>query len=180
MSGNVRNDATIEKDGDKYEAGTDVGYTRRDWDLTKYKDKEEKVKGEDKMKYTWKSTITLPDKNLSSLGAFTYEDTIGEPSIHSASKTELDKQIKDNIEFEYLDENGTLMKVTGSQVNTYFDYQITYTPEDAVSVSGFNIVFTPKQNLQIRGKQIVLSYATNADTSSVPSGGTTTFTNTAK
>ena len=58
------------------------------------------------MKYTWKSTITLPDKNLSSLETFTYEDTIGEPSIHSASKTELDKQIKDNIEFEYLDENG--------------------------------------------------------------------------
>ena len=46
MSGNVKNDATIEKDGDKYEAGTDVGYTRRDWDLTKYKDKEEKVKVE--------------------------------------------------------------------------------------------------------------------------------------
>lgn len=179
-SGNVKNDVTIEKGGDKYEAGTTVGYTRRDWDLIKYKDKEEKVKGKDKMKYTWKSTITLPDKNLSSLGAFTYEDTIGEPSIHSASKTELDKQIKDNIEFEYLDENGTLMKVTGSQVNTYFDYQITYTPEDADSVSGFNIVFTPKPNLQIKGKQIVLSYATNADTSSVPSGGTTTFTNTAK
>lgn len=179
-SGNVKNDVTIEKGGDKYEAGTTVGYTRRDWDLIKYKDKEEKVKGKDKMKYTWKSTITLPDKNLSNLGAFTYEDTIGEPSIHSASKTELDKQIKDNIEFEYLDENGTLMKVTGSQVNTYFDYQITYTPEDADSVSGFNIVFTPKPNLQIKGKQIVLSYATNADTSSVPSGGTTTFTNKAK
>lgn len=180
MSGNVRNDATIEKDGDKYEAGTDVGYTRRDWDLTKYKDKEEKVKGEDKMKYTWKSTITLPDKNLSSLGAFTYEDTIGEPSIHSASKTELDKQIKDNIEFEYLDDNGTSTKVTGNQVNNYFDYQITYTPENADSVSGFKIAFTPKQGLQIKGKQIVLSYVTNADTSSVPSGGTTIFTNTAK
>lgn len=180
MSGNVRNDATIEKDGDKYEAGTDVGYTRRDWDLTKYKDKEEKVKGEDKMKYTWKSTITLPDKNLSSLGAFTYEDTIGEPSIHSASKTELEQQIKNNIEFEYLDENGTSTKVIGSQVNNYFDYQITYTPENADSVSGFNIVFTPKQNLQIRGKQIVLSYATNADISGASAGSTTTFTNTAK
>lgn len=180
MSGNVRNDATIEKDGDKYEAGTDVGYTRRDWDLTKYKDKEEKVKGEDKMKYTWKSTITLPDKNLSSLGAFTYEDTIGEPSIHSASKTELEQQIKNNIEFEYLDENGTSTKVIGSQVNNYFDYQITYTPENADSVSGFNIVFTPKQNLQIRGKQIVLLYATNADISGASAGSTTTFTNTAK
>ena len=180
MSGNVRNDATIEKDGDKYEAGTDVGYTRRDWDLTKYKDKEEKVKGEDKMKYTWKSTITLPDKNLSSLDTFTYEDTIGEPNIHSASKTELEQQIKNNIEFEYLDDNGTSTKVTGNQVNNYFDYQITYTPENADSVSGFKIVFTPKQGLQIKGKQIVLSYATNADTSSVPSGGTTKFTNTAK
>lgn len=180
MSGNVRNDATIEKDGNKYEAGTTVGYTRRDWDLTKYKDKEEKVKDEDKMKYTWKSTITLPDKNLSSLGAFTYEDTIGEPNIHFASKTELDKQIKNNIEFEYLDDNGTSTKVTGSQVNNYFDYQITYTPENSDIVSGFKIVFTPKQNLQIRGKQIVLSYATNADISGVSSGGTITFTNTAK
>lgn len=180
MSGNVKNDATIEKDGDKYEAGTDVGYTRRDWDLTKYKDKEEKVKVEDKMKYTWKSTITLPDKNLSSLGAFTYEDTIGEPNIHFASKTELEQQIKNNIEFEYLDENGTSTKVIGSQVNNYFDYQITYTPENADSVSGFNIVFIPKQNLQIRGKQIVLSYATNADISGVSAGSTTTFTNTAK
>lgn len=180
MSGNVKNDATIEKDGDKYEAGTDVGYTRRDWDLTKYKDKEEKVKVEDKMKYTWKSTITLPDKNLSSLGAFTYEDTIGEPNIHFASKTELEQQIKNNIEFEYLDENGTSTKVIGSQVNNYFDYQITYTPENADSVSGFNIVFIPKQNLQIKGKQIVLSYATNADISGVSAGSTTTFTNTAK
>ena len=180
MSGNVKNDATIEKDGDKYEAGTTVGYTRRDWDLTKYKDKEEKVKGEDKMKYTWKSTITLPDKNLSSLGAFTYEDTIGEPSIHSASKTELEQQIKNKIEFEYLDENGTLVKVAGSQVDTYFDYQITYTPENSDSVSGFKIVFALKENLQIRGKQIVLSYATNADISGVSSGSTTTFTNTAK
>ena len=180
MSGNVRNDATIEKDGNKYEAGTTVGYTRRDWDLTKYKDKEEKVKDEDKMKYTWKSTITLPDKNLSSLGAFTYEDTIGEPNIHFASKTELEQQIKNNIEFEYLDENGTSTKVIGSQVNNYFDYEITYTPENADSVSGFNIVFTPKQNLQIRGKQIVLSYATNADISGASAGSTITFTNTAK
>ena len=180
MSGNVRNDATIEKDGNKYEAGTTVGYTRRDWDLTKYKDKEEKVKDEDKMKYTWKSTITLPDKNLSSLDAFTYEDTIGEPNIHFASKTELEQQIKDNIEFEYLDENGTSTKVTGSQVDNYFDYQITYTPENSDIVSGFKIVFTPKQNLQIRGKQIVLSYATNADISGVSSGSTITFTNTAK
>ena len=177
-SGNVKNDVTIEKGGDKYEAGTTVGYTRRDWDLTKYKDKEEKVKGEDKMKYTWKSTITLPD--ISSLGAFTYEDTIGETNIHSASKTELEQQIKNNIEFEYLDDNGTSTKATGNQVNNYFDYQITYTPENADSVSGFKIVFTPKQGLQIKGKQIVLSYATNADTSSVPSGGTTTFTNKAK
>ena len=180
MSGNVKNDATIEKDGDKYEAGTTVGYTRRDWDLTKYKDKEEKVKGEDKMKDTWKSTITLPDKNLSSLGTFTYEDTIGEPNIHSASKIELEQQIKNNIEFEYLDENGTSTKVTGSQVDNYFDYQITYTPENSDIVSEFKIVFTPKQNLQIRGKQIVLSYATNADISGVSSGSTTTFTNTAK
>ena len=180
MSGNVRNDATIEKDGNKYEAGTTVGYTRRDWDLTKYKDKEEKVKDEDKMKYTWKSTITLPDKNLSSLDAFTYEDTIGEPNIHFASKTELEQQIKNNIEFEYLDENGTSKKVIGSRVNNYFDYEITYTPENADSVSGFNIVFTPKQNLQIRGKQIVLSYATNADISGASAGSTITFTNTAK
>lgn len=180
MSGNVKNDATIKKDGDKYEAGTTVGYTRRDWDLIKYKEKEEKVKGEDKMKYTWKSTITLPDKNLSTLDTFTYEDTIGENGIHSATKTELEQQIKNNIEFEYLDENGTSTKVTGSQVDNYFDYQITYTPENSDIVSGFKIVFTPKQNLQIRGKQIVLSYATNADTSSVPSGGTTTFTNKAK
>ena len=65
-------------------------------------------------------------------------------------------------------------------MNNYFDYQITYTPENADSVSGFKIVFTPKQGLQIKGKQIVLSYATNADTSSVPSGGTTIFTNKAK
>lgn len=180
MSGNVKNDATIEKDGDKYEVGTDVGYTRRDWDLTKYKEKEEKVKGEDKMKYTWKSTITLPDKNLSTLDTFTYEDTIGENGIHSATKTELEQQIKNNIEFEYLDENGTSTKVTGSQVNNYFDYQITYTPENSDSVSGFKIVFAPKQNIQIRGKQIVLSYATNADISGVSSGSTITFTNTAK
>lgn len=179
-SGNVKNDATVEKDGDKYEAGSDVGYTRRDWGLQKYLDGSEKIKGQDKMVYTWKSVITLPDKKFSNLDAFVYEDTIGEPEKHSATKTELEAKIKEEIEFEYIDTEGNSKTVSGSDVDQYFSYEITYTPENSDKVSAFKITFTPKAGLDIKGKSITLKYSTNADVSDVQPGSSTTFTNTAK
>ncbi len=179
-SGNVKNVATVEKDGDSYDAGSEVGYTKRDWNLQKYLDGSEKIKGQDKMAYTWKSIITLPDATFSDLSAFVYEDTIGESEKHSAAKAELEAKIKEKIEFEYIDENGNSQTVSGNNVNRYFSYEITYAPENSDRVSAFKITFTPKAGLNIKGKSIKLTYSTNADVSDVQQGSSAEFTNTAK
>lgn len=175
-SGNIKNGVTIDKNGDKYSADTSVGYERRNWDLNKYKEKDE-ISG-NSILYTWNSTITLPDKKLSELETFTYQDTISGECKHIAKKSDIDTYIKNNIEFKYIDENGN--DQTTKNLSEYFDYNVTYTPDDTDEITAFAIEFKPKQNLTVKGKQIQFKYQTVADISTVESGKTVKFYNTAR
>lgn len=187
----VSNTASLKNGDQNYSSGTDVWISKRDWNLSKTKIREE-TDTNGNQRYTWQSNITLPNQSISLLEPFTYTDTILDAegvqneSVHYGTVSELRQMIQDTITVQYVND-GTVGKVTQKEntdlFNSFFTYEIkfydsngTEVTEDNAIVTKFEVIFTPNTNDKV-GKAIWFNYTTTGVTTDVPEGNTITFKN---
>ena len=187
----VSNTASLTNGDQNYSSGTDVWISKRDWNLSKTKIREE-TDTNGNQRYTWQSNITLPNQSISLLEQFTYTDTILDAegvqneSVHYGTVSELRQMIQDTITVQYVND-GTVGKVTQKEntdlFNSFFTYEIkfydsngTEVTEDNAIVTKFEVIFTPNTNDKV-GKAIWFNYTTTGVTTDVPEGNTVTFKN---
>lgn len=187
----VSNTASLTNGEQNYSSGTDLWISKRDWNLSKTKIREE-TDTNGNQRYTWQSNITLPNQSISLLQPFTYTDTILDAegvqneSVHYGTVSELRQMIQDTITVQYVND-GIVGKVTQKEntdlFNLFFTYEIkfydsngTEVTEDNAIVTKFEVLFTPTTNEKV-GKSIWFNYTTTGVTTDVPEGNTVTFKN---
>lgn len=191
ITNNVR---LVVGDEDSYSTGTDVWISQRDWDVSKSKNGEE-TDSDGNQKYTWQTNITLPNKNITGLGTFTYTDTIltadetQNADIHYGTVGDITKLIAETLILQYV-KNGQTSTISFKNDQTSFEEYISYELKfyDADGnlkiqsndkVTKFEVIFTTKANADttVSGKTIYFKYPTTGVISGVAEGETITFKN---
>lgn len=182
---NVKNEAEIEKNGEKYDTDKTIGVTKRDWGIGKYLDAQENIAANGNRKYIWKSTITLPNEKIEKLQEFEYTDEIvtGTGDIaHYGILKEVKDYIEQTLQISYIDENGASVSSPLSSCSDWLSYKIEFpgTNGEDAHIQNFKVIFTPKENSKASkyiGKSIEFKYPTIAETSNMKEGEESEFKN---
>lgn len=184
---NVKNEAEIEKNGEKYDTDKTIGVTKRDWGIGKYLDAQENIAANGNRKYIWKSTITLPNEKIGMLQEFEYTDEIitGTGNIaHYGILKEVKDYIERTLQISYIDENGASVSSPLSSCSDWLSYKIEFpgTNDEDAHIQNFKVIFIPEANSKASkyiGKSIEFKYPTIAETSNVKEGEESEFKNNA-
>ena len=184
---NVKNEAEIGKEGEKYDTDKTIGVTKRDWGIGKYLDAQENIAADGNRKYIWKSTITLPNERIEKLQEFEYTDEIvtGTGDIaHYGILKEVKDDIEKTLQISYIDENGASVSSPLSSCSDWLSYKIEFpgTNGEDAHIQNFKVIFIPEANSKASkyiGKNIEFKYPTIAETSNVKEGEESEFKNNA-
>lgn len=182
--GQVKNTATISKDGKDYSSGSDVWVNHRDWDVSKTS-KGKTVEGKT-LKNEWEANVTLPEGKLTSV---TYSDVIKNGTSkddtefsgeHYAILSDLKNEIEDNISLTLSD--GTVLKKEDLDIAITFygdEGKTEKVTDENAHVKAFEVTVKRKDGEEFTGRSLKISqYHTVADISKIKEGIDYTFENT--